>query len=344
MTQRFNAQQQSAQVVISRRQWLAGLAASGLATGTYGAATGASAQTAAAWPDKPVRVVVPYAPGGGADTLSRLLFAKVQEDLGQSFIIDNRAGGGATIGPALVAKSPPDGYTVLHDATGFSINPSLLPTLPYDPEKDFIPVFLAGQTPNLLVTHPSTEQATVAAIIAASKATDQGFSWASAGNGSVQHLALELLKTQTGAKLTHIPFKGGGPAINDVMGNHVKFLFTNAAGATPHVKSGKLKAIAHTGIGRLASLPDLPAVAETLPGFEALDWNGVFLPAGTPSAIVDKLNASLNRVILLAPVVERAGQLSIQTKANTPAEFAAFVKAETAKWGKIVRDGNITSE
>jgi tripartite-type tricarboxylate transporter receptor subunit TctC len=326
--------------LITRRQALAGTAGIALATDW---SRSASAQTSA-WPDKPVRVVVPYAPGGGADTLSRLLFAKMQEDLGQSFIIDNRAGGGGTIGPAIVAKSPNDGYTILHDATSFSVNPGLLPSLPFDAAKDFIPVFLAGQTPNLLVTHPDTPQKTVADIIATSKASAEGFSWASAGNGSVQHLAFELFKAQTGSKLTHIPFKGGGPAINDVMGGHVKFLFTNAAGATPHVKSGKLKAIAHTGTGRLASLPDLPSVADTLPGFEALDWNGVFLPAGTPQAIVDKLNAALNKVILAAAVVERTGQLSIQTKANTPAEFAAFVKADTEKWGKIIRDGNIKAE
>lgn len=326
--------------LITRRQALAGTAALTL---TAGFGPRAMAQ-ATAWPDKPVRVVVPYAPGGGADTLSRLLFAKIQEDLGQSFIIDNRAGGGGTIGPALVAKSAPDGYTILFDATSFAVNPGLLPSLPFDPEKDFIPVFLAGQTPNLLVTHPSNEQKTVADIIASSKASADGFSWASAGNGSVQHLAFEMFKSQTGAKLTHIPFKGGGPATKDVMGNHVKFLFTNAAGATPHVKNGLLRAIAHTGTGRLASLPDVPSVADTLPGFEALDFNGAFLPTGTPQAIVDKLNAVLNATIKQPAIIERTGQLSIQTKANTPAEFAAFVKAETAKWTKIVRDGNIKAE
>jgi tripartite-type tricarboxylate transporter receptor subunit TctC len=324
---------------ITRRQALAGTAGMALST-----SFSVAARAQAVWPDKPVRVIVPYAPGGGADTLSRLLFARIQEDLGQSFLIDNRAGGGGTIGPALVAKSPPDGYTILFDATSFSVNPALLPSLPFDAKADFIPVFLAGQTPNLLVTHPSNEQKTVADIIATSKASADGFSWASAGNGSVQHLAFEMFKSQTGAKLTHIPFKGGGPATKDVMGNHVKFLFTNAAGATPHVKSGLLRAIAHTGTGRLASLPDVPSVAETLPGFEALDWNGAFLPAGTPQAIVDKLNAALNASIKVPAILERTGQLSIQTKANTPAEFAKFVQVETDKWTKIIRDGNIQAE
>jgi tripartite-type tricarboxylate transporter receptor subunit TctC len=323
----------------SRRAVVAGAGAAGLAMGLPGHHTLAQA----AWPAKPVKVVVPYAAGGGADTLSRLIFAKVQEELGQSFVIDNRGGGGGTIGASIAAKAPADGYTILHDATAFSVNPTLLPSLPYDTRKDFVPVFLAGVVPNLLVVHPGVEQKTVAEIIAFAKSSG-GLDWASSGNGTVQHLALELFRAQAGIKLNHVPYKGGAPALNDLMGGHIKYFFSNAAASTPHVKSGKIRAVAHTGIGRLASLPDVPPVADTLPGVVAYEWNGVFAPAGTPGDIVVKLNSALNNAIKAPAVIERMGQLSIQARANTPADFAAFVDAEIAKWSKVVRDGNIKPE
>jgi tripartite-type tricarboxylate transporter receptor subunit TctC len=304
--------------LITRRRVLAGASAASLT----GLVTEATAQTATSWPDKPVKVVVPYPPGGGADTLSRLLFSKVQEDLGQPFIIENRAGGGATIGPALVAKAPPDGYTILHDGTGFSINPGLVPDLPYNALKDFIPVFVAGTMPSILGVYPGVEEKTLADVIATGKASSDGVAWASSGNGSLQHLTMEMLRGRTAMKITHVPFKGGGLALNDVIGGHVKYLFVNAAGATGFVKSGKLRAIAHTGEGRLAAMPDVPAMAETLPGFVAYEWNGVYLPA----------------------IVERAAALSITLKGNSQAECAAFVTTEIERWTKIIRDGNIKNE
>jgi tripartite-type tricarboxylate transporter receptor subunit TctC len=323
---------------ISRRQ---------LTLGTVALSAAASVPSAlraqGTWPNKPVKVVVPYPPGGGADTLSRLLFAKVQDDLGQPFVIENRGGGGGTIGAAVVAKAAPDGYTVLHDATAFSVNPALLPSLPYDSAKEFVPVFLAGRVPNLLVAHPSVEAKTVADVIAQAKAAN-GLDWASSGNGSVQHLALELFRARAAVQLNHIPFKGGGPALNDIMGGHVKYMFSNAAASTPHVKAGKLKAIAHTGTGRLSALPDVPPVADVLAGFEAYEWNGVFLPTGTPEPIVVRLNAALNASIAAPAVADRLAQLSIQSAPNTPADFSSFVMAETAKWTKVVRDGNIKPE
>lgn len=324
---------------LSRRDVLVGAGAAGFAS----AALSTSSAAQAAWPAKPVKVVVPYAAGGAADTLSRLLFGVVQEALGQPFVIDNRGGGGGTIGAGIVAKAVPDGYTVLHDATAFSVNPALIPSLPYDAVKDFIPVFLVGTVPNILVVHPSVEQTTIATIIEAAKAGGQ-LDCASAGNGTVQHLSLELFRSQAGIKINHIPFKGGAPALNDLMGGHVKYMFSNAAACTPHVRAGRLKAIAHTGEGRLAAFPDLPPVSETLPGFVTYEWNGVFLPAGTPKDVVDRLNAALNSALANKAVVERLTQLSVQFRANTPAEFAAFVAAQLAKWGKVVRDGNIKSE
>ena len=293
------------------------------------------------YPTKPVRVIVPYSAGGGADTLARTIFGKVSEKLGQQFIIDNRPGGGATIGAAVVAKAAPDGYTILYDATAFSVNPTLFTKLPYDPKKDFQPVFLTGLLPLLLVTNPSVKATNVADVIALGKSTKDGLEWASAGNGSVQHLALELFERQAGIKLNHVPYKGGAPALTDLVAGHVKFYFSNTAASNSYVKAGTIRALAHTGKGRLATLPDLPAVADTLPGFEAYEWNGVFVPAGTPAPIVTQLNKVLNEVVQDPAVRERFAQLTLQSQPNTPAEFGAFVDAETQKWGKIVREGNI---
>jgi tripartite-type tricarboxylate transporter receptor subunit TctC len=300
----------------------------------------ASAQT---WPAKPVRVVVPYSTGGGADTVSRILFAKVSEDLGQSFVIENRAGGGATIGPAIVAKAPADGYTLLYHGTAHSINPALVPNLPYDTQKDFIPVFLAAQVPNLLVVYPPVQAKTVADVIAMAKAAP-GLDFASAGNGSVQHLALELFRSMAGVTLNHVPYKGGGPALNDMIGGHIKFFFSNASASTPFVRSGQLRAIAHTGRGRLASFPDLPPVSDTVAGFEAYEWNGVFLPAGTAPEVVSRLNAALNASLRSPRIIERLASLSVEAHENSPAEFAAFFQSEIDKWGKVIREANIKLE
>jgi len=300
----------------------------------------APAALAQAWPAKTVRVVVPYPPGGGADTVSRILFPHVSEALGQPFVIENRGGGGGTIGPAIVAKAPADGYTVLYDATAHSINPALVASLPYDTKKDFSPVFLAALVPNLLVVHPPVPPKTVAEVIAYAKA-NPGLDWASSGNGTVQHLALELFRVSTGTKLNHVPYKGGALALNDLVGGHVKFFFSNASSSTSFVKAGTVRAIAHTGRGRLAAFPDLPAVAETLPGYEAYEWNGVFVPAGVAPEIIARLNAALNKAIQEPKAAERLRALSVETRQNTPAEFGAFVADETAKWSKVIREANI---
>ena len=295
------------------------------------------------YPSKPVRVVVPYSAGGGADTVSRILFAKVAEDLGQAFMIENRGGGGGTIGPAVVAKASADGYTVLYDATAHSINPALVPNLPYNTRKDFSPVFLAALVPNLLVVYPPVQVNNVADVIALAK-SGPPLDWASAGNGSVQHLALELFRTMTGARLNHVPYKGGGPALNDLVGGHVKFFFSNASASTSFVKAGQLRAIAHTGRGHLASFPNLPPVSDTVPGFEAYEWNGVFVPAGTPVEVVARLNSALNAALKAPKVAERLASLSVESRPNSPAEFAAFVAAETDRWAKVIREANIKLE
>ena len=227
--------------VLTRRHWLAGAAA------TLAAASSARAQ--AEWPNRPVKVIVPYPPAGGADTVSRILFQKLGELWGQSFVIDNRGGAGGTIGEAVAAKSDPDGYTVLYDATAFSVNPALYPRLSFDYGKDFQPVFLASLVPNILVVTPSVPVNTVADVVALAKSTPGGLDFASSGNGTLQHLCLELFGRSIGAKINHIPYRGGGLALNDVVGGQVKFFFSNGSSSIGLVQGGKVKAIAHTGHG-----------------------------------------------------------------------------------------------
>jgi tripartite-type tricarboxylate transporter receptor subunit TctC len=197
--------------------------------------------------------------------------------------------------------------------------------------------------PNLLVVYPPVQAKSVADVIAMAKAAP-GLDFASAGNGSVQHLALELFRVMTGARINHVPYKGGGPALNDMIGGHIRFFFSNASSSTPFVKSGQIRAIAHTGRGRLASFPDLPPVSDTVPGFEAYEWNGVFLPAGTPPQVVSRLNAALNDALREPKVMERLASLSVEAKPNSPAEFAAFFQSEIDKWGRVIREANIKLE
>jgi tripartite-type tricarboxylate transporter receptor subunit TctC len=205
-------------------------------------------------------------------------------------------------------------------------------------------VHLTAVVPNLLVVHPSVEARTVAEVMALAKATPGGLNWASSGSGSAQHMALELFRQMGELPLTHVPYRGGGPALNDVIAGQIKFYFSNASASTNHVRSGLVRAIAHTGSGRLTSLPEVPAMAETLPGFEASDWNGIFVPTGTPPAIVERLNAALNEASAHPPIAARLADLSVVTRRNSPAEFRAFLEAEMEKWGGIIRRGNIKLE
>jgi tripartite-type tricarboxylate transporter receptor subunit TctC len=314
---------------------------------TGAAALGAASQLApramaqADYPTRPVRVIVPYPPAGGADTVSRLLFQKLGEMWGQQFVIDNRGGAGGTIGEAAAAKADPDGYTVLYDATAFSVNPSLYPRLSFDYGKDFQPVFLASLVPNLLLVHPSVSAKTAADVIALAKATSDGLDFASSGNGTLQHLCLELFRHTTGTRINHIPYRGGGLALNDLIGGQVKFFFSNGASSVSHVQSGVVRALAHTGKGRLRTLPDVPPLSDTLAGFEAYEWNGVFVPTRTPPEIIAKLNAGLNATLRQPDIIARLESLNVDFRENTPEEFRAFVAAETEKWGRVVREANI---
>ena len=317
---------------VSRRTLLAGIAAAPFVP---------SASAQAAWPNRPVSVKVPYPPAGGADTTARILYAKVGTILGQQFVIENRGGAGGTIAEAMVAKADPDGYTILHDATAFSVNSSLYPDLSFDYRKDFDPVFLVGLVANILVCTPSLPVNTVADVVAYAKAAPDGIDMASSGNGTLQHLLLELFKRSAGIKINHIPYRGGGLAITDVMAGQVKFVFSNGSAVVGLVKSGKVKAIAQTGKGRLKSLPDIPAMSDTLPGFEGYDWNGVFVPHSTPAPIVAKLNAGLNTALASSLVSTRFADLNVESRQNTPAEFGAYIDAQMALWSRVVKDANI---
>jgi len=318
----------------TRRALLSGLAAVPLLR-----PRAAHAQTD--WPTHPVRVMVPYPPAGGADTTARIVYARLSEDLGQQFAIENRGGAGGTIGEEAVAKAAPDGYTILHDATAFSINGSLYGNLAFDYRKDFDPVFLVALVPNILIVTPSVPANTAADVIALAKATPGGIDMASSGNGTLQHVLLELFRLRTGITINHVPYRGGGLAITDVMGGQVKFVFANASGAFGLIKGGKVKAIAHTGKGRLQSLPDIPPMSDTLPGFEGYDWNGVFVPHGTPAAIVNKLNAALNATIASPQVAARFVELNIESRQNSPQEFGAYIEDQMALWSRVVKEANI---
>jgi len=297
-----------------------------------------------AYPTRPIRVIVPYPPAGGADTTARILYAKAGADLGQAFAIENRGGAGGTIGEAIVAKAAPDGYTILHDGTAYSVNGALYPSLPFDYRKDFDPVFLVSLVPNILVVTPSLPVKTVADVIAYAKAQPNGIDMASSGNGTLQHLSLEMFRHQTGLKINHVPYRGGGPALTDVMSGQVKFFFSNGSSVVGLIQGGKVKAIAHTGKGRLASLPDIPPVSDTLPGFEAYEWNGVFVPHGTPGAIVQKLNAALNAALASPAVQARFAQLNISSRPNTPEEFHKFVEDEMTLWSGVIKQAGIKLE
>jgi tripartite-type tricarboxylate transporter receptor subunit TctC len=299
----------------------------------------ASAQSA--WPSRPVRVIVPYPPAGGADTTARILYAKLGETLGQQFVIENRGGAGGTIGEAIVAKADADGYTLLHDGTAFSVNGSLYENLPFDYNKDFDPVFLVSLVPNILVVTPSVPVNTVADIIALAKASPNGIDMASSGNGTLQHLCLELFRHVTGIKINHVPYRGGGLALTDVMAGQVKFFFANGSAAVGLINGGKVKAIAHTGKGRLASLPDIPPISDTLPDFVAYEWNGVFVPHGTPADVVHKLSLGLNGALRSAEVSTRFAELNIESRPNTPAEFGAYVRDQMTLWSRVVKEANI---
>jgi tripartite-type tricarboxylate transporter receptor subunit TctC len=302
----------------------------------FGAVAPASGQSLA---DKPVRVVVPFAPGGSTDIVARITSQKLSERLKTQVVIDNRGGGGGNIGSDLVAKAPPDGHTLLIGTVGsLTINPTLYKRMPYDPIKDLTPIAYFGSTPNILVVHPSLPVKTVRELISLARSKPGQLNYASAGTGGSVHLAGELFKSMAKVDMIHVPYKGSGPALIDLLGGHTQLMFSTMPPALPHAKSGRLRALGMTGVRRSPLVPDLPTIAESgLPGYEITQWWGLLGPAGMPAAIVIRLNSDVNAILQQADVRDRFAAEGADTAPNTPQWFASFMKSETAKWGKVVK-------
>lgn len=295
----------------------------------------------AAFPDRPITMVVPYAPGGSADAVARLLAQHIGTKLSTSVIVENRAGASGTIGASYVAKVAADGYTMLYDATPYSINPHLFPKMPYAANA-LQPLSLVLLAPNMIIVPANSPFKNINDLIAKAKVQPGKLNFASGGSGTVQRLAAELLRQQLKLDMVHVPYKSGGPAIADVIGGQVDFMFSTMAASYPLVSGGKLRALAISSPDRAKRLPDVPTVAETvIPGYEVYEWNGVFLPAGTPAAIANKLQQTLVEVLKEDVVKQRLEDLGAKAVGSTPAEFATFLGKEDAKWGEVVRKGDI---
>ena len=311
-------------------------------------AIGAVTTTALAqapYPNKPVTLVVTYPPGGGADAMARLIAPKMGEALGQPIVIENKPGAGGQIGAAAVAKAAPDGYTLMLDASSFSVNPSLYPKLPYDSMKAFKPIGVVALFPNVVLVNANFQAKNVAELIAAARKSKDAVSYASSGNGSAQHLAGALFESAAKVDMVHIPYKGGGPALNDVIGGQVPLFFGNLASTLQHVQSGKLRALAVTSGKRSAILPDVPTLNESgLKGTEIYEWNAVFVPTGTPDAVVNKLAAAFQQALDSAEVKARIAQLGGDIQKGSPEQAKKFIEQQISLWGQVIKERAITTE
>jgi tripartite-type tricarboxylate transporter receptor subunit TctC len=310
-----------------------------LASGVIAAPVSAQTPT---YPEKPIRIVVPFPVGGIADTFGREIGKKLTESWGQPVVIDNRTGAGGNIGADIVAKAPPDGYTLVIGNVGtHAVNVSLLPAMPYDTIKDFTPIVHVMDAEGLLIVNPSVAATTVPELIALARAQPGKLSYASAGVGTTSHLAGELFKSMTKVDIVHIPYKGNVPAITDLLGGQTAMIFATMPTVLPHVRAGKLRAIAVLGTARSPALPDVPTVAESVPGFEVSNWIGLFGPAGMSPAIVARLNAEVQKIMRSPEIEKRLETEGAKFMPMSPEQFAAFQKAEMAKWAKTIKDANI---
>lgn len=305
-------------------------------------AASAACQCAQAYPDRPVRLIVPFPPGGGADMTARIISPELRNRLGKPIVIDNRGGASTIIGTDLGAKSTADGHTILIVTATFAVNPSLHATLPYDSLKDFAPITQLTSVPYIVVAHPSLGIATVKDLIAAAKNKPGQLTYASVGNGSAAHLATEMFNAGAGTRLVHVPYKGSAPALADLIGGHVSLYFGSMPASLPQVRAGKLRAIAVTGAKRVPSAPDVPTIAESgVPGYEFSAWYGLLAPAGTAPRIVNRLYVESKKVLELADVRERLMTDGSEAIGGAPEQFAALIRSEIAKYAKIVRQTNI---
>ena len=300
------------------------------------AAVGADAQQQ--YPAKSVRLIVPFAPGGSTDIIGRTVALKLNELWGQTVLVDNRPGGSTVIGTDIVAKSPPDGYTLLVTPAPFTIVPSLAARLPYDPAKDFEPITLINTTPLVLVVNPGVPAKSVKELIALAKAKPGALNFGSSGSGGSNHLAGELFNAMAGVKMVHIPYKGNAPALTELIGGHVDVVYNGLTSALPFIKSGKLRALAVTSLKRAGALPEMPTLDEAgLKGFQAVAWNGLVAPARTPRNVVAKVNADVTKIVKSPELVERLKAEGSDPVGSTPEQFAGFLNDEIAKWRKVIQ-------
>ncbi|HET7401421.1 MAG TPA: tripartite tricarboxylate transporter substrate binding protein [Usitatibacter sp.] len=300
---------------------------------------------AQAYPARPIKIVVPYPPGGFNDTLGRTLAQKFSDAWGQTALVENKPGGNTLIGSDYVAKSAPDGYTLLVVAFPFAVTPSLIKDMPYDTLRDFAPVVLAAQSPNLLVVNPQLPVKSVGELIALAKAQPGKLSYASTGNGSSNHISMELFKSLAGVDIVHVPYKGSAPAVSDLMGGQVQLMFDNLPNVLPQVKAGRLRALATSGTARTPLAPDLPTVAEAgVPGYEVMVWFGLVAPARTPREVVEKLNAEVKRILAMPDVRERFQAQGVEPVGSTPEQFGEHIRAQMSKWAKVVKEAGVVAE
>ena len=290
-----------------------------------------------AYPSKPIKFIVTYPPGGGNDIIARLLAQKMSESMGQPVLVDNRAGAGGTIGAAAAAKSPADGYTIVLVSPPFVMAPSLYPNLPYDTAKDLVPVTVVGATPNVLVVHPSLPVKSVAELIAYARTNPTAVSAATLGSATTQHLAAAMFNYTAKTDVLLVPYKGSAPGMNDLLAGQVQMMFNAMPSTLGNIRNGQLRALGVTSLKRSAQAPDIPTVAETLPGFEVSTWYGVLAPAGTPDAIIQKLNHEIIKAAQLPDIRKKLEAQGLDLQLSTPQAFGALLKAETIKWAEVIR-------
>jgi tripartite-type tricarboxylate transporter receptor subunit TctC len=316
-----------------------------LAAGAAGLLLPWTARAQGSYPDKPVKFLVPYPPGGGTDVIARIVQTRFQAALGQPVVIDNRGGAAGLVGTELVAKAHPDGYTVLFTLSSHTINPAIYAKIAFDTARDFEPVGTVASLPQILVAHPQFPANTVAELIALGKSKPGTLSYASVGNGSPGHLAGELMKLRTGIAMTHIPYRGGGPAVTDVLGGQVPLLWVSIPAAAQHVKAGRLKALAVSTVKRSAAFPEVPTMQEAgVADFEVDSWYAMFVPTRTPRAVIDKLNGILNEVLKEPDIRSKLLEQGSEGVGGTPTALAQTVQTELSKWAKLARDANIKVE
>lgn len=295
------------------------------------------------WPTRPIRFIAPFPPGGGTDINARMIAPRLSAALGQQVVVENRPGAGGMVGTEVIAKSPPDGYNMVIATIGpVAINPSLYSKMPYDPVKELAPITITGEVPNGLVVHPTLPAHTVKELIALARQRPRELNFGSSGNGAGDHLAGEMLNVMAGIKMTHVPYKGGAPALVDLMAGNIQLIFATLASGMPYIRNGRVRVVAMASPQRYPLLPDVPTVAQAgVPGYAVTNWAGLFVAAGTPRAIIERLNGEVAKILATPDVKQKLLDAGLVAGTNTPEQFAAFIQAETQMWAKVIRQANI---